>query len=104
MPATLPQHLVQVGHRGIHSITSSARASSVGGRGRPSIRAVWSLMISSNPLIKLSYRPPNYETPIEYLRTAITSNEAFFVRNHLSNIPEVDAATWKLAVGVERVQ
>jgi DMSO/TMAO reductase YedYZ molybdopterin-dependent catalytic subunit len=26
-------------------------------------------------------------------------NEAFFVRYHLSNIPEVDAATWKLAVG-----
>src|SRR5215467_470684 len=53
------------------------------------------------PLIKLSYRPPNYETPIEYFRTAITPNEAFFVRYHLSNIPEVDAATWKLAVGGE---
>src|SRR5947199_768910 len=53
------------------------------------------------PLIKLSYRPPNYETPLEYFRTAITSNDAFFVRYHLSNIPEVDAATWKLAVGGE---
>jgi DMSO/TMAO reductase YedYZ molybdopterin-dependent catalytic subunit len=52
-------------------------------------------------LIKLSYRPPNYETPIEYFRTAITPNDAFFVRYHLSNIPEVDAATWKLAVGGE---
>src|SRR6516162_3908662 len=40
-------------------------------------------------LIKLSYRPPNYETPIEYFRTAITPNDAFFVRYHLSNIPEV---------------
>jgi DMSO/TMAO reductase YedYZ molybdopterin-dependent catalytic subunit len=53
------------------------------------------------PLIKLSYRPPNYETPIEYFRTAITPNDAFFVRYHLSNIPEVDAATWKVAVGGE---
>ena len=53
------------------------------------------------PLIKLSYRPPNYETPIEYFRAAITPNEAFFVRYHLSNIPAVDAATWKLAVGGE---
>ncbi len=53
------------------------------------------------PLIKLSYRPANYETPIEYFRTAITPNEAFFVRYHLSNIPEVDAKTWKLAVGGE---
>lgn len=53
------------------------------------------------PLIKLSYRPPNYETPIEYFRTAITPNEAFFVRYHLSKIPEVDAKTWKVAVGGE---
>jgi DMSO/TMAO reductase YedYZ molybdopterin-dependent catalytic subunit len=51
------------------------------------------------PLIKLSYRPPNYETPIEYFRTAITPNDAFFVRYHLSNIPEVDAKTWKVSVG-----
>jgi DMSO/TMAO reductase YedYZ molybdopterin-dependent catalytic subunit len=53
------------------------------------------------PLIKLSYRPPNYETPIEYLRTAITPNDEFFVRYHLSDIPEVDAKTWKLSVGGE---
>src|SRR4051794_4412356 len=51
------------------------------------------------PLIKLAYRPPNYETPIEHFRTAITPNDAFFVRYRLSNIPQVDAATWKLAVG-----
>jgi len=53
------------------------------------------------PLIKLSYRPPNYETPIEYFRTAITPNDAFFVRYHLSNIPEVDVRTWKIVVGGE---
>jgi DMSO/TMAO reductase YedYZ molybdopterin-dependent catalytic subunit len=51
------------------------------------------------PLIKLSYRPPNYETPVEYFRTAITPNDAFFVRYHLSDIPEVTAKDWKLAVG-----
>ena len=50
------------------------------------------------PLIKLSYRPPNYETPIEYFRTAITPNDAFFVRYHLSAIPEVDAKTWRMTV------
>ena len=53
------------------------------------------------PLIKLSYRPPNYETPLEYLRTEITPNDAFFVRYHLSDIPQVDAKTWKLVVGGE---
>jgi hypothetical protein len=37
------------------------------------------------PLIKHSYRPPNYETPLEYFRTAITPNDAFFVRYHLAS-------------------
>jgi DMSO/TMAO reductase YedYZ molybdopterin-dependent catalytic subunit len=53
------------------------------------------------PLIKLTYRPPNYETPLEYFRTALTPNDAFFVRYHLADIPEVDAASWRLAVGGE---
>jgi sulfite dehydrogenase len=51
------------------------------------------------PLIKLSYRPPNYESPLSAFRTPITPNDQFFVRYHLSDIPEVDAKTWKLAVG-----
>ena len=51
------------------------------------------------PLIKLTYRPPNYETPLEYFREAITPNDAFFVRYHLAFIPDVDAKTWKLSVG-----
>ena len=34
--------------RRLHSITSSARASSDGGTVRPSILAVWALMTSSN--------------------------------------------------------
>jgi sulfite dehydrogenase len=58
-------------------------------------------LAGKKPLIRLSYRPPNYETPVEYLRTAITPNDAFFVRYHLSDIPEVDAKTWKLSVGGE---
>ena len=33
------------------------------------------------PLIKLAYRPPNYETPIEFFREPITPNDAFFVRS-----------------------
>jgi DMSO/TMAO reductase YedYZ molybdopterin-dependent catalytic subunit len=50
-------------------------------------------------LIKKTYRPPNYETPVSYFNEDYTPNDAFFVRYHLSDIPEVDAATWKLAVG-----
>jgi DMSO/TMAO reductase YedYZ molybdopterin-dependent catalytic subunit len=63
--------------------------------------AVLDTLPGKKPLLKLSYRPPNYETPIEYFRTAITPNDAFFVRYHLAGIPEVDAKTWKLAVGGE---
>ena len=61
--------------------------------------AIMEALPGKKPLIKLSYRPPNYETPIEYFRTAITPNDAFFVRYHLSDIPEVDAKTWKLSIG-----
>ncbi len=63
--------------------------------------AVLDALPGKKPLIKLAYRPPNYETPIELLRTAITPNDAFFVRYHLSDIPEVNAQTWRLSVGGE---
>jgi hypothetical protein len=39
------------------------------------------------PLIKLSYRPPNYETPVAFFSSPITRNDAFFVRYHLADIP-----------------
>ncbi len=51
------------------------------------------------PLIRRSIRPPNFETPVDLLDGAITPNRAFFVRWHLSEIPEVDAAKWRLKVG-----
>src|SRR6202171_6442512 len=53
------------------------------------------------PLIKKTWRPPNFETPISYFTDVFTPNNAFFVRYHLSNIPEVAAATWRLRVGGE---
>jgi DMSO/TMAO reductase YedYZ molybdopterin-dependent catalytic subunit len=53
-------------------------------------------------LIKLTGRPPNYETPVSYFSSAVTPNDAFFVRYHLSGIPDhIDPATWKLNVGGE---
>ena len=52
------------------------------------------------PLIKLSDRPPNYETPLSYFTSEFTANESFFVRYHLAQIPdEFDTAQWKLKVG-----
>jgi DMSO/TMAO reductase YedYZ molybdopterin-dependent catalytic subunit len=61
--------------------------------------AVLDALAGKKPLIKLSYSPPNYETPVEYFRSTITPNDAFFVRYHLSNIPKLDADGWKLEVG-----
>jgi DMSO/TMAO reductase YedYZ molybdopterin-dependent catalytic subunit len=55
------------------------------------------------PLIKKSWRPPNFETPVSYFNEVFTPNDAFFVRYHLSNIPEVAAASWRLKVGGESV-
>lgn len=51
------------------------------------------------PLIRLSDRGPNYESPLEYFRTPITPNDEFFVRYHLSDIPEVKAEGYKIVVG-----
>ena len=53
------------------------------------------------PLIKKTYRPPNFETPVSYFNEAFTPNDAFFVRYHLASIPQIDAATWKLSIGGE---
>jgi DMSO/TMAO reductase YedYZ molybdopterin-dependent catalytic subunit len=51
------------------------------------------------PMIKRSYRPPNYETPIDYFRTPFTPNKAFFVRWHNAGISDVDVKQWRLKVG-----
>jgi DMSO/TMAO reductase YedYZ molybdopterin-dependent catalytic subunit len=55
------------------------------------------------PLIKKTWRPPNYETPVSYFNETFTPNDAFFVRYHLSNIPEVAAASWQVKVGGEAI-
>ena len=51
------------------------------------------------PLILLTDRPVQLETPRHYFRTAFTPNEAFYVRWHLEGIPNgVDLKDWKLRV------
>jgi sulfite dehydrogenase (cytochrome) subunit A len=54
------------------------------------------------PLIRMTSRPPQLETPFALYDTgAITPNDAFFVRYHLADIPfdALDAKTWTLQVG-----
>ena len=51
------------------------------------------------PLILLTDRPVQLETPRHFFMSTFTSNEAFFVRWHLPNIPNaVDLKTWHLRV------
>lgn len=56
------------------------------------------------PLIKRSYRPPNYEAPVDYFTDVITPNDKFFVRWHLATIPEVSLQDWKLNIGGDSVE
>ena len=56
------------------------------------------------PLIKKSFRPPNFETPVSYFNQPFTPNKAFFVRYHLSNIPEVSTRDWRLRIGGDSVE
>ncbi len=55
------------------------------------------------PLILLTPRPPQLETPFAVFDEGVyTPNDAFFVRWHLSNIPQaVDAGTHRIAVSGE---
>jgi DMSO/TMAO reductase YedYZ molybdopterin-dependent catalytic subunit len=66
--------------------------------------AVLDALPGKRPLIKRTYRPLNYETPIEYFNEPFTPNDAFFVRYHLTNIPEVSRAEWKLEIGGDAVE
>jgi DMSO/TMAO reductase YedYZ molybdopterin-dependent catalytic subunit len=50
------------------------------------------------PLIKRTWRPPNYETPTALFREAYTPNDAFYVRWH-SPVPDVALADWRLRIG-----
>src|SRR5688572_506649 len=55
------------------------------------------------PLLKRTYRPPNYETPLAALGGEFTDNDAFFVRYHLAAIPEAPPADFHLSIGGEGV-
>lgn len=59
--------------------------------------AVLDALPGKRPLIKRSFRPPNYETPLASLQELYTPNDAFYVRWHMG-VPDVAAASWRLRV------
>jgi len=62
-------------------------------------------LAGKKPLIKLTDRPPNYETPLSDFTSEFTANDSFFVRYHLAGLPEeIDAERWKLKVGGDGVE
>jgi DMSO/TMAO reductase YedYZ molybdopterin-dependent catalytic subunit len=63
------------------------------------LEAALETLPGKQPLIRLAYRPPNYEAPLDYFSTPITPNDRFYVRYHLADIPEIDANTYKIAIG-----
>src|SRR5580693_8663601 len=50
------------------------------------------------PLLRRSFRPPNYETPLAAFNDVITPNDRFFVRWHLAIIPQIDLSAWRLDI------
>jgi len=52
------------------------------------------------PLLRLTTRPPQLETPFEVFgESLLTPNDAFFVRYHLAGSPpQLDATAWRLTV------
>ena len=49
-------------------------------------------------LVRLSSRPPDYETPVALLNDFITPIDHFYVRSHLPVPATLDAAAWALTV------
>jgi DMSO/TMAO reductase YedYZ molybdopterin-dependent catalytic subunit len=65
----------------------------------------WATYPQKAPLILLTDRPVQLETPRRYFESTFTPNDAFFVRWHLQTIPNaVDLKQWRLQVegNVER--
>jgi sulfite oxidase len=52
-------------------------------------------------MILRSFRFVDLESPVEYFDRWLTPVPHFFVRNHMHEPSEIDAATWRLAVGGE---
>ena len=52
-------------------------------------------------MILRSYRFVDIEAPVEYFNTWLTPASHFFVRNHMHEPSELDAASWRLTVGGE---
>jgi DMSO/TMAO reductase YedYZ molybdopterin-dependent catalytic subunit len=91
---------------GLRGASAQATARQVPGFTGPGVNPYWNSVgpivtePQKAPLILLTDRPVQLETPRHYFATAFTPNEAFYVRWHLETIPNaVDLKEWRLRVG-----
>ena len=102
--------------RGLGISTAAFAASFWSDRFLPGAERVWAAdapnpsldpLLAARPLVRypgktdlilLTSRPPQLETPIKYFETAITPNDAFYVRYHIPPPTSVDLSTWRLKV------
>jgi len=62
--------------------------------------SLWVKPDGKDSMLLLSDRPPNLETPLKYFLEDYTPNNVFFVRWHLSGVPDaVDPDTFRLRIG-----
>lgn len=66
--------------------------------------SVLDIIEGKKPLIKRSYRPVNYETPLEYFKHDYTPNDVFFVRWHSPITPKVTAEEWRLKISGDALE
>ena len=80
-------------------LAARAPANATQSAATPEVRQVLAALPGKEALIQRAFRPPNFETPLADLAAPFTPNDVFFVRYHLSVIPRVDPASWRLKVG-----
>src|SRR5437899_1790549 len=88
-------------HRSAASQESSAMPSSTGPGANPYWNSVGPYVSEPQkaPLLLLTDRGVQLETPRSYFQTVFTPNHAFYVRWHLEGIPNaVDLKSWRLHV------
>jgi sulfite dehydrogenase len=95
--------LLGAGMAAVDGVLRQARADLPLAPGLPAgtrAEAMMEALPGKRPLIKLTWRPPNYETPLDAFVDPITPNDRFFVRYHLAGVPtREDLAGWSLTVG-----
>lgn len=89
---------------GLISAAIGAAIGSVAGSARAVAREMVAALPGKTALHRLTHRPPNYETPIQFFRQTLTPNEAFFVRYHHAVIPSVSAEDYRLDIGGPAVE